>query len=185
MSLLCFFMDSKNSKIPFSAINTIYRICLVIMEKRKIGNFKQFLNEQKKKQERDIESETGAPAIIGYQNYGDCTEYCLKRIEQEVGSLNPDEVFQMAAIRAEGRVKARIMLLYVIPMVQEYLDVNAEILVPGLDELPLEDREKKAELAVDAITSQLADEVLYAIYKFNIRKGDEKVESVVEHEEDE
>ena len=91
----------------------------------------------------------------------------------------------MAAIRAEGRVKARIMLLYVIPMVQEYLDVNAEILVPGLDELPLEDREKKAELAVDSITSQLADEVLYAIYKFNIRKGGEKVESVVEHEEDE
>lgn len=155
------------------------------MGKKKIGNFKQFLNEQKKKQERDLESETGAPAIIGYQNYGDCTEYCLNRIENEVGSLDPDEVFQMAAIRAEGRVKARIMLLYVIPMVQEYLDVNAEILVPGLDELPLEDREKKAELAVDAITSQLADEVLYAIYKFNIRKGDEKVESVVEHEEDE
>lgn len=158
---------------------------IVIMGKKKIGNFKQFLNEQKKKQERDLESETGAPAIIGYQNYGDCTEYCLNRIENEVGSLDPDEVFQMAAIRAEGRVKARIMLLYVIPMVQEYLDVNAEILVPGLDEVPPEERDKKSKMAVDAITSQLADEVLYAIYKYNIRKGNEKIESVVEHEEDE
>lgn len=155
------------------------------MGKKKIGNFKQFLNEQKKKQERDLESETGAPAIIGYQNYGDCTEYCLNRIENEVGSLDPDEVFQMAAIRAEGWVKARIMMLYVILMVEEYLDVNAEILVPDLDEVPPEERDKKSKMAVDAITSQLADEVLYAIYKYNIRKGNEKIESVVEHEEDE
>ena len=84
----------------------------------------------------------------------------------------------MAAIRAEGWVKARIMMLYVIPMVEEYLDVNAEILVPGLDEVPPEERDKKSKMAVDAITSQLADEVLYAIYKYNIRKGNEKIEPV-------
>ena len=35
---------------------------------------------------------------------------------------------------------------------------------------------KKGKLAIDAITSQLADEVLYAIYKINIEKAVEKIE---------
>lgn len=119
-------------------------------KKKRIGTFKQFLNEQNKL-ERGIKPEAGAPAVIGYENYGGCTEYCLHRIEEEVGSLDPDAIFGVAAIHAEARVKSRLVLLYVIPMVEEYLKVNAEILIPGLDEMPPEERDEKGKQAIDAI----------------------------------
>ena len=50
-----------------------------------------------------------------------CIKYCMDRIKEEVGSYDPDEIFNVAGQAADPKVKARLVLLYVKDMVTDYL----------------------------------------------------------------
>lgn len=51
----------------------------------------------------------------------ECIKYCMDRIKEEVGSYDPDEIFNVAGQAADPKVKARLVLLYVKDMVTDYL----------------------------------------------------------------
>lgn len=60
-------------------------------------------------------------AIIDMASQEACINYCLDRIKEEVGSYDPDEIFNVAGQAADPKVKARLVLLYVKDMVTDYL----------------------------------------------------------------
>ena len=92
-------------------------------------------------------------AIIDMTSKTDCIQYCLDRVKQEVGSFDPDELFNVASRTADPKVKARMVLLYVKEMVFDYLskqkaklcwvdaggkkgkDIPEDIMEKGLDQL--------------------------------------------------
>lgn len=51
--------------------------------------------------------------IIDMACQKECINYCLDRIQKEVGSYNANEIFNMASQSADPKVKARVVLLYV------------------------------------------------------------------------
>lgn len=132
-------------------------------ESRRVKKFKAYtkqLNEAAKKIERD--------------NLDVCTAYCLDRIEKEAGSLAPDAVFDAAVKYATPQVKSRMVLLYVVPMVQEFL-TSSEIIVvsDGGDSAASKEMAKQA---IEDISYKMADDVLYALYKLNGGEEDAEVE---------
>ena len=121
--------------------------------RNKVKKFKEYtkhLDEAAKKIERD--------------NLDTCTAYCLDRIEKEAGSLDPDAVFQAAIKYATPQVKSRMVLLYVVPMVQDYLSNNALIVADVDDSAASKGMVKQA---IDDLSFKMADDVLYALYKLN------------------
>lgn len=60
-------------------------------------------------------------AIIDMASQEACINYCLDRIKEEVGSYDPDEIFNVAGQAADPKIKARLVLLYVKDMVTDYL----------------------------------------------------------------
>ena len=82
-----------------------------------------------------------------------CIKYCMDRIKEEVGSYDPDGILMKAAHAVDGRVKARLILIYVKDMVIDYMtkekvqlgwvnangktgkDIPDEVLEQGLDSL--------------------------------------------------
>ena len=122
-------------------------------EHKKVKKFKAYtrhLNEAAKKAVKD--------------NLEGCTAYCIERIEKEVGSLDPDAIYDAAVKNATPQFKARLTLLYVMPMVRDYLGNNS-IIIAGLDDS--EGSKEMLRQVIDELVHSLADDVLYAIFKIN------------------
>lgn len=96
-----------------------------------------------------------------------CIKYCLERIEKEAGSLDPDAIFDAAVKYADGAAKARIVAMYVRPMVDDFLK-NSNVVICNLDETDDEqEQEKILDDALDNLIFEMTDNVLFALYKVN------------------
>ena len=153
-------MDSTNTKIKVADYEPAPEpddICddfdALPFEHKKVKKFKAYtrhLNEATKKAVKD--------------NLEGCTAYCIERIEKEVGSLDPDAIYDAAVKNATPQFKARLTLLYVMPMVRDYLGNNS-IIIAGLDDS--EGSKEMLRQVIDELVHSLADDVLYAIFKIN------------------
>ena len=98
-----------------------------------------------------------------------CINYCLDRIQKEVGSYNADEIFNVASQTVDPRVKARIVLLYVKQMVIDYLSgEKAQLGVVNVNGNKGKDIPKDIlEKGLDQLYQDIADEVLVKIAEIN------------------
>lgn len=98
-----------------------------------------------------------------------CIQYCLDRIKTEVGSYDPDEIFNVAGQVADPKVKARLVLLYVKDMVIDYLSSEkAQLAVVNTNGNKGKDIPKEAlEDGLDVLYHDIADEVLVKIAEIN------------------
>ena len=132
---------------------------------RPVKGFNDYLNE--------------TVGIIEISCQDKCIQYCLDRIQKEVGSYNADEIFNVASQTVDPRVKARIVLLYVKDMVIDYLSgEKAQLGVVNVNankgkDIPKETLEK----GLDVLYQDIADEVLVKIAEINgLVVKDEEVE---------
>jgi hypothetical protein len=108
-----------------------------------------------------------------------CINYCLDRIQKEVGSYNADEIFNVAGQAADPKVKARVVLLYVKAMVIDYLSgEKAQLAVVNTNGKKGKDIPKEVlEQGLDQLYQDIADEVLVKIVEINgLVVKDEEVE---------
>ena len=108
-----------------------------------------------------------------------CIQYCLDRIQKEVGSYNADEIFNVAGQAADPKVKARVVLLYVKAMVIDYLSgEKAQLGVVNVNGNKGKDIPKDIlEKGLDQLYQDIADEVLVKIAEINgLVVKDEEVE---------
>lgn len=108
-----------------------------------------------------------------------CIQYCLDRIQEEVGSYNADEIFNVASQAVDPKVKARIVLLYVKDMVIDYLSSEkAQLAVVNTNGKKGKDIPKEAlEKGLDVLYHDIADEVLVKLSEINgITVSDGEVE---------
>ena len=108
-----------------------------------------------------------------------CINYCLDRIQKEVGSYNADEIFNVASQTVDPRVKARIVLFYVKQMVIDYLSgEKAQLGVVNVNGNKGKDIPKDIlEKGLDQLYQDIADEVLVKIAEINgLVVKDEEVE---------
>ena len=98
-----------------------------------------------------------------------CIQYCLDRIKAEVGSFDPDELFNVAGQAADPKVKARVVLLYVKAMVIDYLSSEkAQLAVVNVNGNKGKDIPKEVlEQGLDKLYHDIADEVLVKIAEIN------------------
>ena len=98
-----------------------------------------------------------------------CIQYCLDRIQKEVGSYNADEIFNVAGQAADPKVKARVVLLYVKAMVIDYLlGEKAQLAVVNTNGKKGKDIPKEVlEQGLDVLYHDIADEVLVKIVEIN------------------
>lgn len=118
-------------------------------------------------------------AIIDMTSKTDCIQYCLDRVKQEVGSFDPDELFNVAGQAADPKVKARVVLLYVKAMVIDYLSSEkAQLAVVNVNGNKGKDIPKEVlEQGLDKLYHDIADEVLVKIAEINgLVVEDEEVE---------
>ena len=109
----------------------------------------------------------------------ECINYCLDRIQKEVGSYNADEIFNVASQTVDPKVKARIVLLYVKDMVIDYLSgEKAQLGVVNVNGNKGKDIPKEVlEQGLDKLYHDIADEVLVKIAEINgLVVEDEEVE---------
>ena len=117
--------------------------------------------------------------IIDMACQKECINYCLDRIQKEVGSYNADEIFNVASQTVDPRVKARIVLLYVKDMVIDYLSgEKAQLGVVNVNGNKGKDIPKDIlEKGLDQLYHDIADEVLVKIAEINgLVVEDEEVE---------
>lgn len=117
--------------------------------------------------------------IIDMACQKECINYCLDRIQKEVGSYNADELFNVAGQTIDPRVKARIVLLYVKQMVIDYLSgEKAQLGVVNVNGNKGKDIPKDIlEKGLDQLYQDIADEVLVKIAEINgLVVKDEEVE---------
>ena len=117
--------------------------------------------------------------IIEISCQKECINYCLDRIQKEVGSYNADEIFNVASQTVDPRVKARIVLLYVKDMVIDYLSgEKAQLGVVNVNGNKGKDIPKDIlEKGLDQLYQDIADEVLVKIAEINgITVSDGKAE---------
>lgn len=117
--------------------------------------------------------------IIDMACQKECINYCLDRIQKEVGSYNADEIFNVASQAVDPRVKARIVLLYVKDMVIDYLSgEKAQLGVVNVNGNKGKDIPKDIlEKGMDQLYQDIADEVLVKIAEINgLVVKDEEVE---------
>ena len=107
--------------------------------------------------------------IIDMACQKECINYCLDRIQKEVGSYNADEIFNVASQAVDPRVKARIVLLYVKDMVIDYLSgEKAQLGVVNVNGNKGKDIPKDIlEKGLDQLYQDIADEVLVKIAEIN------------------
>lgn len=107
--------------------------------------------------------------IIDMACQKECINYCLDRIQKEVGSYNADEIFNVASQTVDPRVKARIVLLYVKDMVIDYLSSEkAQLAVVNTNGNKGKDIPKDIlEKGMDQLYQDIADEVLVKIAEIN------------------
>ena len=117
--------------------------------------------------------------IIDMACQKECIQYCLDRIQKEVGSYNADEIFSVASQTVDPKVKARIVLLYVKDMVIDYLSgEKAQLGVVNVNGNKGKDIPKDIlEKGLDQLYQDIADEVLVKIAEINgLVVKDEEVE---------
>ena len=100
-------------------------------------------------------------------------------MKQEVGSFDPDELFNVASRTADPRIKARMVLLYVKDMVIDYLSSEkAQLAVVDVNGKKGKAIPKDVlEQGLDQLYQDIADEVLVKIAEINgVSLSDGKVE---------
>lgn len=117
-------------------------------------------------------------AMVGTDGYNDCIEYCMKTIKKEVGSYDPDAILNKAVEMTDSRVKARLTLLYVKAMVEEYLTKkNRFILADAKGKVKNGQTDDDTfNQGLDILSHKIADDILVLIAKENgVVVGDEEV----------
>ena len=118
-------------------------------------------------------------AIIDTSSQNKCIQYCLDRVKEEVGSYNPDEIFNVAGQSADPKVKARVVLLYVKDMVADYLS-NGKVQFGVVDATGKKGKDIPKEVweeGLNQLCHDIADEVLVKIVEINgVSVEDEKIE---------
>lgn len=123
-------------------------------ERKKVKKYKEYLKEAVATKMKPEDSNT-------------CVNYCLGRIEMEAGSLEPDAIFDAAVKYANGRAKARLIAMYVRPMVEDYLN-DSNVVICNLDDTDDENMQNQViDDALDALMDKVVDDVLYALFKIN------------------
>ena len=114
-------------------------------------------------------NETLGVGMIEDTCHKNCINYCLDRIQEEVGSYDPTEILKVACQTFDPKVKARMTLLYVKDMVIEYLSSEkAQLAVVNMNGNKGKDIPKEAlEQGLDQLYHDIADEVLVAIAQIN------------------
>lgn len=118
-------------------------------------------------------------AIIDMTSKTDCIQYCLDRVKQEVGSFDPDELFNVASRTADPETKAQLVQYYVKNMVFDYLSKQKAKLcwVDARGKKGKYIPEDIMEKGLDQLYQDIADEVLVKIAEINgVSVKDEKVE---------
>ena len=118
-------------------------------------------------------------AIIDMTSKTDCIQYCLDRVKQEVGSYDPDELFNVASRTATPEAKAQLAQYYVKNMVFDYLSKQKAKLcwVDARGKKGKDIPEDIMEKGLDQLYQDIADEVLVKIAEINeVSVKDEKVE---------
>ena len=118
-------------------------------------------------------------AIIDMTSKTDCIQYCLDRVKQEVGSFDPDELFNVASRTADPEAKAQLAQYYVKNMVFDYLSKQKAKLcwVDARGKKGKDIPEDIMEKGLDQLYQDIADEVLVKIAEINgVSVKDEKVE---------
>lgn len=124
-------------------------------------------------------NETVAIIDISMDFHKKSINYCLDRIQEEVGSYNPDEIFNVASQEADPKVKTKVVLPYVKKMVIDYLSgEKAQLGVVDINDNKGKDIPKEVwEKGLDKLYQDIAEEVLVAIAEMNgISLSDGKVE---------
>ena len=108
-------------------------------------------------------------AIIDMTCKTDCIQYCLDRVKQEVGSYDPDELFNVASRTADPETKAQLAQYYVKNMVFDYLSKQkAKICwVDARGKKGKDIPEDIMEKGLDQLYHDIADEVLVKIAEIN------------------
>ena len=106
-----------------------------------------------------------AVAFMDCPDHDACIDYCIKRIKKEAGNLDPEAILQVAQDAASPQIKARLVSLYVRPMVMDYLSQNGVKVVSREDECPVP--EDIINDGIEALCDGLADEVLVKIANEN------------------
>ena len=108
-------------------------------------------------------------AIIDIACQEKCIKYCLERVLKEVGSYDPDEIFNVAGQKADPKVKARMVLLYVEDMVIDYLSKEkAQLAVVDVNKNKGKTIPKDVlEQGLAQLYKDIADEVLVKIADIN------------------
>ena len=108
-------------------------------------------------------------AIIDMACQEKCIKYCLERVLKEVGSYDPDEIFNVAGQTADPKVKARLVLLYVEDMVIDYLSKEkAQLAVVDVNKNKGKTIPKDVlEQGLAQLYKDIADEVLVKIADIN------------------
>ena len=123
-------------------------------ESKKVKKYKEYLKE-------------AVATKMKPEDSNNCVDYCLGRIEMEAGSLEPDAVFDAAVKYANGRAKARLIAMYVRPMVEDYLN-DSNVVICNLDDTDDENMQNQViDDALDVLMDKVVDDVLYALYKVN------------------
>ena len=114
-------------------------------------------------------NETIGVGIIEASCQEKCIQYCMDKIMAEVGSYDPDEIFNVAGKAADPKVKARLVLLYVKDMVIDYLSSEkAQLAVVNVNGNKGKDIPKEVlEQGLDKLYKDIADEVLVKIAEIN------------------
>ena len=118
-------------------------------------------------------------AIIDMTSKTDCIQYCLDRVKQEVGSFDPDELFNVASRTADPETKAQLAQYYVKNMVFDYLSKQKAKLcwVDARGKKGKDIPEDIMEKGLDQLYQDVADEVLVKIAEINgITVSDGKAE---------
>ena len=108
-------------------------------------------------------------AIIDMTSKTDCIQYCLDRVKQEVGSFDPDELFNVASRTTAPETKAQLVQYYVKNMVFDYLSKQKAKLcwVDARGKKGKDIPEDIMEKGLDQLYQDIADEVLVKIVEIN------------------
>lgn len=118
-------------------------------------------------------------AIIDITSKTDCIQYCLDRVKQEVGSFDPDELFNVASRTADPETKAQLAQYYVKNMVFDYLSKQKAKLcwVDARGKKGKDIPEEIMEKGLDQLYQDIADDVLVKLVEINgVSLSDAEVE---------
>ena len=84
--------------------------------------------------------------------------------------MDPDKIVDSVVKKASPQIKGRIILLYIVPLVQDFLSSNSLVIA---DDSPAS--QEMVRQAIEDISYKMAEDVLFALYKIN-GDVDEKAE---------